>query len=245
MTRPADRDDHLELRRLHKKFAEMRSSQAIDFFRSGREARKENRLNLALEYQQKAHSLEPDWLLPILELAELHPIVDGDVEALRNLWKQAVNFDIDNPRLLYLKAALARDRGDHRAEKTHLLHLLTLQPNALPARENLADCLLRLGESREAAEQLEILSRSKPDDAFVLARLADIYTELGQNKKAIQRMTASCSLRTDAYLCWQKLGQTLEKQGQRREAAKAYEQYEKTKPQKNKPVMRPMLPSRR
>jgi tetratricopeptide (TPR) repeat protein len=116
--------------------------------------------------------------------------------------KRVLDREPDHPRVQLLMGDLLVKKHPH-AALPHYQTAVRVLPDSLTPRLRLAECLLNLGECREAASQLGVLQERFPNSAEVLLAEARLHEYRGQADEAsacLQRLLASHRDHIDALV---------------------------------------------
>ncbi len=142
---------------------------------------------LAYEAAQRYLTLEPDGEFA----AEASSLLEGVEESVENLIQ---NLQKEYPHLtpqeakkvwvLHEKAEIAFEVGEIETSAQYNQQVLDLAPNFIPAKNNLAISMFRMGQHDEALRLLREVYEEHPEDGFTLAFLARYTRMLGRHEEA-------------------------------------------------------------
>jgi len=104
---------------------------------------------------EKALELDPDHLDSWSLLGEVHE-ARGELDAAEHCYRQVLEKDPSNAGALYRQGKLATLRGRFEEGKRALMAVIDSNPGHGGAHQNLARCLLQLGDEASAKQHLEI-----------------------------------------------------------------------------------------
>jgi len=217
----------------------------IAHFRAGKVSFAQGQMSEAFSHFSRASQMVPNWDLPYLELAILHPLWDNDKQAEMQALENAMKINPMNPRShLMLGSVLIQLEKYEEAEKS-LRKALELKKEYQEANLRLANLYKRQKLYDKAARQYNILLSNQKGNAFLHSILAHLYEELGAYDKAEKQLRHLIAFQPNAGWVFHKLGKFYERTGKLRKAKAAYKRAEELNPAEKKRTMRPMLPSRK
>ena len=199
----------------------------------------------AYGHWRRAASMVPEWDLPLIELARLHPLYDNDRDAELAALKKAVTLNPGNPRTRFLLGVAYAQQNDFDHAEEHLRATLQLRPDHHEARFRLANLYREREKTDEAILEYESLLGEAPGKVLIHAILADLYEARGRLKDAESSLKRLTGLQGDPAYSFYKLALFYQRTGQKEKAESAFRELERLKPSDKKSRLRPLLPSRR
>lgn len=139
----------------------------------------------AATWFEKARDADPKALLPRLYLGSYY-LQTKDLAAATAEANEANRLFPDNPEALDLLARVQLASGlDSQAVRT-LRQLVSVTPNALPARMRLATAQIKVGDAAGAAASLRAVLQQKPDSVDAAYMLAALDVKAGRNDEALK-----------------------------------------------------------
>ena len=111
-----------------------------------------------------------------LLLADLYAS-DGLRDKALNTYRKILKFLPDNPLILYNYAVLLAQKKDYRSAESHLIKIIGLAPNFIPAKALLANIYWETGNLAAAEESYRQLIELTPENQGILFSLTRIYIE--------------------------------------------------------------------
>jgi tetratricopeptide (TPR) repeat protein len=139
---------------------------------------------------------------------------DAAAECLQRLLQQ----EPDNPRARLLAGSIMLRKRYPSLALQEFEAAVRLLPNALTPRLRLAECLLDLGEPREAAAHLEVLEKQHadaPERLLVQARAAEYRAQPQRAREILNKLLAAQPAHVDALVA---MGQLEYRDGEARQA---------------------------
>ncbi len=217
---------------------------ALRHFEAGTEAFSRGALGLAYQHWRRAASMAPDWDLPLIQLAHLHPLYDNDQQAALKALEQAVAIHGDNPRSRFMYGVALLQSGRTEEAERELRYAIAAKPGYLEARLRLGLLYRDIGDHLQALEQYEELVRRQPANAMAVATLAELYEENDRFSDAEQAYQRLIGLHHDSSWALTRLADFYSRRGQVELALKTRQRAEELNRHKHR-IMRPLLPSRR
>lgn len=240
------RQEAHEITELRVRHENARSFWGVRHFETALASKEKAQMAEAYRHFQAAARMRPDWDLPYLELAILHPIWDNDIGAEHAALERAVDLNPDNPRSrLMLGSVLVKLDQPQKAE-LHLEHALALRPTFDEARLRLAALYQESSRPERAIEHYEYLLNAQPENASLHGVLAELYEHKGDLERAENHLLALCRNFPRTARVFVTLAQFYQRQGRTEDAANALERARSLSPTEERSRrMRPLLPSRR
>ncbi len=164
---------------------QLHAQDARTLYRRGEEALAESNyaptdspLYDAIEYFQRALSINPNYREAVVGLAEAYYTLEEYSTALR-FAQRARELGPGSTELRNMEARIRLARGDIEVARNLYLEVLREEPNNLEARLGVAQLALAEGNSAEAARELERLLRRSPENRRALLALTLIYQDRG------------------------------------------------------------------
>ncbi|MBW1989347.1 MAG: tetratricopeptide repeat protein [Deltaproteobacteria bacterium] len=167
----------------------------------------------AMECFIQAKKLDKKDVMAPYNMGMIHLLAGRAKEALKLLAEaEAIEPGVFEVLLATGRAHLAK--GDAATAREWLQKAVDASPTSWAGHKHLADCLVELGELKEAARSYERVLRIHPNDAPSLSALAEVYDRLGENPDiALSFSRQSVELEPDNGLFRFRLGMLYEKQG--------------------------------
>lgn len=160
-------------------------SRGEDALAESRYSSSEEALFDAIEYFQRALSINPSYREALVGLAEAYYGLQEYPTALRYALG-ARELGSDAPQLQNLEARIRLARGEIETARELYREVLAREPNNLEARLGTAQLALAEGNPEEATRELERLLRRAPENRRALLALTLIYRDRG-NREAARR----------------------------------------------------------
>ncbi|RJO65082.1 MAG: tetratricopeptide repeat protein [Myxococcales bacterium] len=218
---------------------------AVELMELGEKSFAQGDLEPAYQAWSRAARLSPDWDLPLLQLALIHPLYDNNREAAIEALEKAVAINPVNPRARFLLGVARHQAGLYEGAEASLKESVRLKPDYVEAHLRLATLNRERGRTAEALTQYEWLGARQPGNVLVISILAALYEETGALDKAEQALKRLIDLQNNPAYAYYKLGLFYERVGRKPDAEAAYRRAEALKPGGQKRRMRPLLPSKR
>lgn len=100
----------------------------------------------------------------------------------------------ESPELLFNRALVRAYSGNVDGAREGFERVLELQPDYLPARENLAGLLASVGRYEESLEQYQIAVRQAPGDPATRLLMAQVYLALDRLDSAAEQINEALNL---------------------------------------------------
>lgn len=214
-------------------------------FREGKKCFSKGKIAEAFKHFTQSAKMIPDWDLPYLELAMIHPLWDNDQQATLDALKIAISINPNNPRTHLMLGSIYIQLKKYKDAEESFLKALKLKDNFREAHLRLANLYKDQKEYYKAVREYETLILRQPDNAFLHSILAFLYEQLGKLDEAEMHFRSLIACQPDAGWVFYKLAQFYERTGHLDKAQKAYKRAEELNPSSKKRQMRPMLPSRK
>ncbi len=234
-----------EIQSLRARISGMRQTSGVEHFESGRRAFGRGELGLAYGHWTRSAALIPDWHMPYIELANLHPLYDRDSGAALAAIRRAVDLFPESPRNRFLLGvALTHEGRTEEAEKA-FLKAIELRPDYVEPHHRLANFYRSGGREVDAIREYEWILKQQSANASLLAILAALYEKTGRMNDAEAALKRLLSMSRDAAYAFYKLGLFYQRTNRPADAEKAFLRAESLKPAGQKRKMRPLPPSKR
>ena len=155
--------------------------------RSGIQAQRGGRLNLAAELLAEAARLDPEDAWIRYNLGVVHQEM-GDAAGARREFEEAVRLDPEYRNAQYNLAQLLVDEGDLSGAVSHFARAREIDPEDHVAWLDMAVALSRMGESERARSELEALVEAAPTLVEAKLNLATLLAQLGRDAEAMERV---------------------------------------------------------
>ncbi len=150
----------------------------VELYREGRQAQMRSELPRAVELYRAALQANPDYLEPMVGLAESFFMLEEYQEALQHV-QRAEKYDRENLDLLILEGRIRIGLGQAEQAGTLFRRVLAREPNNLEARLGQAELDIMTGRRREAGQRYEELLRIRPESRKALLSLAMLHESEG------------------------------------------------------------------
>jgi protein O-GlcNAc transferase len=134
-------------------------------------------------------------------------------------------------RELFKSGVRSRQQGDVAAARGYFEAAIQLQPDFIPAYNNLANLLQAAGDIATAIEIYERGLQIAPDLAVLHCNLASLWQIQGEHDRAIAGFQQAISLKPDFLVAYHNLGKLLAAQGEFTTAIAAYQNALRLNPQ--------------
>lgn len=234
-----------ENRRVKSRFAYESRTLGVERFREGRKAFGKGDLSLAYLLFRSASILVPEWDLPLLELAELHPLYDNDLTSQRAALKRAVALNPLNPRSRLLLGVALAQAGEREEAVEHFREALRHRPDYEEVHFRLASLLREMGRTEEALKEYEWVATAQPHNTLLLAQLADLYEQAGRPSDAERTLLRLAHLDPGNPNGFVHLARFYERRNRPDRAREMWKKAETLRPSEGQRKMRPLPKSRR
>lgn len=180
----------------------------------------EGSLERALAHADLALSFDPGSSYLRVFIAELH-LALGDRDRAREQLSEALKVDPESPHAQIAYGRLAEAGGDWAQALIAAQRALNIDPSMLEGHRLLARAHLAKREPDLAREALEGLVARWPEDVWATEALGRLAMEAGHADEAVSRYRALVRLKPRSPGAYLRLGEALERSGQRAEAHEA------------------------
>lgn len=217
----------------------------VEHFRMGLATFNKGELDKAHWHLSRAAAMIPDWDLPYLQLAILHPLWDSDLQAEAAALAHALELNPTNPRTnVMMGSVLVQLKRFDEAElrfKAAISHRHEYQDPHL----RLANLYRERGKLKLAINEYRWLLDRQLTNVFLHSVLAALYEQTGRYAEAETALRHLTSLKSNAGWLYERLARFYDRRGRKEAASAARRRAEKLQPKEKQRRMRPLRPSRK